>query len=199
MFDAGAGGDPFKAMRRPLVARYDREGPSGLRDLFVLLLAECARPGLGSRVLVEALLKQCLVLVLRHQISDGGAELPWMSGIADPRLFRALEALFERPQSAWSVERLAVIAGMSRSAFAASFERAFGRPPMTMLKVVRLRKAGQLLATTPLQVSEVARAVGFSSRSNFSQAFSKLHGMDPTAFRQRSRPRNKLNPSRSGE
>jgi AraC-like DNA-binding protein len=106
---------------------------------------------------------------------------------------------FERPGLAWSVQRLADIAGMSRSAFASRFERAFGRPPMTMLTAVRLRKAGQLLATTALQVSEVARAVGFSSRSNFSQAFSKLHGMDPTAFRQQSRPRHKLNASRSRE
>ncbi|WP_207000920.1 AraC family transcriptional regulator [Trinickia mobilis] len=181
-FDTGAGVDPFRAMSRPLVARF--EGPSGLRDQFVLLLAECARPGLGSRVLVEALLKQCLVLVLRRQIDDGGTNLPWTAGIADQRLSRALEAIFERPQSALSVQRLADIAGMSRSSFAARFESTFGQPPMAMLKVVRLRKASELLATTTLQVSEVAKAVGFSSRSNFSQAFHKFHGMDPTTFRQ---------------
>lgn len=177
-------------MRRPVVAQFD--GASGLRDQFVLLLAECARPGLGSRVLVEALLKQCPVMVLRRQIDHGGAELPWTAGIADQRLSRAVEAIFDRPQSAWSVQRLADIAGMSRSAFAARFEVAFDQSPMAMLKVVRLRKAGELLATTTLQVSEVARAVGFSSRSNFSQAFAKLHGWDPTAFRNRSRSKNTL-------
>jgi AraC family transcriptional regulator, activator of mtrCDE len=189
-FDTGTGVDPFRTMTRPLVARF--EGPSGLRDQFVLLLAECARPGLGSRVLVEALLKQCLVMVLRRQIDQGGAELPWTVGIADQRLSRALEAIFERPQSALSVQRLADIAGMSRSAFAARFETAVGQPPMALLKVVRLRKAAELLATTTLQVSEVARAVGLSSRSNFSQAFGKLHGMDPTAFRHWSRSKNTL-------
>ncbi|HEX7907998.1 MAG TPA: helix-turn-helix domain-containing protein [Paraburkholderia sp.] len=61
-----------------------------------------------------------------------------------------------------------------------------------MLNVVRLRKASELPATSTPQVSEVARAVGFSSRSDFSQAFGKLHGMDPTAFRYWSRSKTTL-------
>jgi AraC family transcriptional regulator, activator of mtrCDE len=32
-------------------------------------------------------------------------------------------------------------------------------------------------------VADVAKRVGFSSRSNFSLAFSQLHGMDPSRFR----------------
>ena len=178
------GSDPFRTMRRPLVAQFD--GKSGLRDQFVLMLAECARPGLGSRALVEALLKQCFIMVMRRQIDNGGTDLPWAAGLADKRLAGALDAIFERPASPLSVERLAEIAGMSRSAFAAHFMKAFGQPPMAMLKVVRLRKAAELLTMTSLSVAEVARMVGFSSRSNFSQAFHAIHGMDPTAFRRRS-------------
>lgn len=182
--DTNYGGDPFRTMRRPLIAQFDTQ--SGLKDQFVLLLAECARPGLGSRALVEALLKQCLIMVMRRQIDNGGADLPWAAGFADKRLAAALEAIFERLASPLSVERLADIAGMSRSAFAAQFMKAFGQPPMAMLKVVRLRKAAELLATTDVPVAEVARMVGFSSRSNFSQAFHAMHDMDPTAFRRRS-------------
>ncbi|AMM18797.1 cupin (plasmid) [Burkholderia sp. PAMC 28687] len=186
--DTNSGSDPFRTMRRPLIAQFD--GQSGLKNQFVLLLAECARPGLGSRALVEALLKQCLIMVLRRQIASGGTDLPWAAGFADKRLAGALEAIFERPGSPLSVESLADIAGMSRSAFAAQFMKAFGQPPMAMLKVVRLRKAAELLATTALSVAEVARMVGFSSRSNFSQAFHAMHGMDPTAFRRRSNTTN---------
>lgn len=182
--DTNYGSDPFRAMHRPLIAQFD--GQSGLKDQFVLLLAECARPGFGSRALVEALLKQCLIMVMRRQIDSGGTDFPWAAGFADKRLTGALEAIFERPASALSVARLADIAGMSRSAFAARFVKAFGQPPMSMLKVVRLRKAAELLATTALAVAEVARMVGFSSRSNFSQAFHAMHGMDPSAFRRRS-------------
>lgn len=181
---ATSGGDPFRTMRRPLIAQFD--GQSGLKNQFVLLLAECARPGLGSRAMVEALLKQCLILVLRQQVASGGADLPWAAGFANNRLAAALEAIFQRPGSPLSVERLANAAGMSRSAFAAQFMKAFGQPPMAMLKVVRLRKAAELLATTAVSVAEVARMVGFSSRSNFSQAFRAMHGVDPSAFRRRS-------------
>ncbi|GAB2920231.1 hypothetical protein GCM10027093_68690 [Paraburkholderia jirisanensis] len=177
--------DPFNTLSRPLVTRFD--AASGLRDQFVMLLAESARPGPGSRVLVEALLKQCLVMALRRHIDDGGAELPWAAGLANPRLAAALETIFERYAHALSVERLAEIAVMSRSAFAAQFMKAFGQPPMAMLKAVRLRRAAELLATTTLPVADVARAVGLSSRSNFSVAFHELYRVDPTTFRQQSR------------
>ena len=80
---------------------------------------------------------------------------------------------------------LALIAGMSRSAFASAFRHAFGQSPMSLVKVVRLRRASELLITTALPVGEVAKRVGFASRSNFSVAFSEYHGTDPSGFRRK--------------
>lgn len=175
------GSDLFTSLSEPLVVRFD--GCDGLRDQFVMLMAESARPGVGSRVLTEALLKQCLVLALRRWIEFDASPLPWLAGVADTRLSRALNAIFEQPAVAYTVDSLAMIAGMSRSAFAAAFRRAFGQSPMSLVKLVRLRRASELLVTTSLPVAEVAKRVGFSSRSNFSLAFSQLHGMDPSGFR----------------
>jgi AraC-like DNA-binding protein len=177
-----AGGpDLFISLNEPLVVRFG--GGDGLRDQFVMLLAESARPGVGSRVLTEALLKQCLVLALRRWIELDASPLPWLAGVADTRLSRALHAIFEQPAAAFTLDGLAMIAGMSRSAFAAAFRRAFGQSPMSLVKLVRLRRASELLVTTALPVADVAKRVGFSSRSNFSLAFSQLHGMDPSRFR----------------
>ena len=177
-----AGGpDLFASLGEPLVVRF--AGADGLRDQFGMLLAESNRPGVGSRVLTEALLKQCLVLALRRWIGCDASPLPWLAGVADARLSRALHAIFEQPSVAYTVDGLAMIAGMSRSAFAAAFRRAFGQSPMSLVKLVRLRRASGLLITTALPVAEVAKRVGFSSRSNFSLAFSQLHGMDPSGFR----------------
>ena len=175
------GSELFASLGEPLVARF--AGPDGLRDQFVMLLAESTRPGVGSRALTEALLKQCLVLALRRWIDFDASPLPWLAGVADARLSRALDAVFAEPAVAYTVDSLAMIAGMSRSAFAASFRRAFGQSPMNLVKLVRLRRASDLLITTALPVAEVAKRVGFSSRSNFSLAFSQLHGMDPSRFR----------------
>ena len=177
-----AGGpDPFISLDVPLVARFG--GADGLRNQFVMLLAESARPGVGSRVLTEALLKQCLVLALRRWIELDNLPLPWLYGVGDARLSRALCAIFEQPAAAFTVDRLATIAGMSRSSFAAAFRRAFNQSPMSLVKLVRLRRASELLVTTTLPVADVAKRVGFSGRSNFSLAFSQLHGMDPSRFR----------------
>ncbi len=174
------GSDLFTSMGDPLVVHFD--GEDGLRDQFAMLLAESARPEVGSRVLNEAILKQCLVIALRRWIELNASPLP-STGVADTRLIRALHAIFERPAVAYTVDSLAAIAAMSRSAFAAAFQRAFGQSPMSLAKLVRLRHASELLVTTALPVAEVAKRVGFSSRSSFSLAFSQLHGMDPSAFR----------------
>ena len=173
--------DLFTTLGEPMVVRFD--GADGLRNQFVMLLAESARPGVGSRVLTEALLKQCLVLALRRWIELGASSSPWLAGIADRRLCRALHAVFEQPATAFTVDSLAMIAGMSRSAFAAAFRRAFGQSPMSLVKLVRLRRASELLVATRLPVAEIAKRVGFSSRSNFSLAFGQLHGRDPSRFR----------------
>lgn len=175
------GADPFASLREPLVARFD--DTDGLRDQFAMLLAESTQPGVGSRALTEALVKQCLVLALRRWVACDAQPLPWLAGVSDARLSRALCAIFNEPAVAYTVDSLAMIAGMSRSAFAAAFRRAFGQSPMNLVKLVRLRRASGLLITTALPVAEVAKRVGFSSRSNFSLAFNELHGVDPTGFR----------------
>lgn len=175
------GADLFTALGEPLVVRFG--GTEGLRDQFVMLLAESAQPGVGSRVLTEALLKQSLVLALRRRIERDPSPLPWLAAMADTRLSRALLAIFERPAATFTVDSLALIAGMSRSAFASAFRGAFGQSPMSLVKLVRLRRASELLITTAHPVADVAKRVGFSSRSNFSVAFSALHGMDPSRFR----------------
>jgi AraC-like DNA-binding protein len=173
--------DLFARLNEPLVEHFD--GPAGLRDQFIILLAESVRPGIGTRALVEALLKQCLILLLRRKIGRGAPPIPWMTALTDPGLARALEAILERPSERFTVERLASIAGMSRSAFAAHFTRTIGQTPMNLLRSARLRRARELLATTDIPVAQIARSVGFSSRSNFSHAFRAIYGVDPTNFR----------------
>lgn len=175
------GANFFFSFGEPLVARFGCG--EGLQNQFVMLLAESTRPGIGTRPLTEALLKQCLILALRRWVECEPSPFPWLAAMADQRLSRALHAIFEQPAVAYTVDSLAVMAGMSRSAFAAAFRRTFGQSPMSLVKLVRLRRASELLITTTLPVSEVAKRVGFSSRSNFSVAFSELHDMDPSRFR----------------
>jgi AraC family transcriptional regulator, activator of mtrCDE len=165
----------------PILERFT--GPDELKDQFVMLLAENAKPRIGTRALTEALLRQCLVLLFRRKFERSAEDIPWIAALADRRLAAAMTALHDRPSEAFTVEALARIAGMSRSAFASLFKDMLGRPPMSLLKELRLRRAGELLTATALPVADVAHNVGFSSRSHFSHAFRKLYGIDPSAFR----------------
>jgi AraC family transcriptional activator of mtrCDE len=178
-----SGSDFVTSLGKPLVVQFG--GTNGLHNQFAMLLAESAQPRVGSRVLTEALLKQCLILALRLWIELDASPLPWLAAMANTRLSLTLRTIFEQPAVAYTVDSLAMIAGMSRSAFAVAFQRAFGQSPMSLVKLVRLRRASELLVTTTLPVAEIAKRVGFSSRSNFSVVFSQLHGMDPSHFRSR--------------
>jgi AraC-like DNA-binding protein len=175
------GVDLFGGLRAPIIEQFD--GPDGLRDQFIILLAESARPTIGTRALTEALLKQCLILLLRRVIQRGAAPLPWMMAVTDDRLTRTLRAVLERYPEPFTVETLAEIAGMSRSSFAARFTEAFGQTPMSLLRSARLRRAHELLLTTDTPVAQIAHDVGFVGRSNFSRAFRKMYSVDPTRFR----------------
>jgi AraC-like DNA-binding protein len=173
--------DLFGGLSAPIIEQFD--GPEGLRDQFIILLAESARPTIGTRALTEALLKQCLILLLRRMIQRGTAPLPWMMAVTDDRLARALRAILERFAEPFTIETLADIAGMSRSSFAAHFTHAFGQTPMSLLRAARLRRARELLVTTDTPVAQIAHDVGFVGRSNFSRAFHKMYSVDPTRFR----------------
>ena len=50
---------------------------------------------------------------------------------------------------------------------------------------IRLKKASELLAATPLPVAEIASLVGFRNADHFSACFSANCGMSPTEYRSR--------------
>lgn len=177
----GGGFGLFEGLAGPFVE--DVGGAETLRHAFRLMLAEIASPGVGTRVLTEALMKQCLVLLLRHHLVRQGTASPLFASLVDPRLARAVAAVVERPAHPHSLQGLAALAGMSRSAFVARFAAAFGQSPLDFVRRVRLREAARLLADTALPVKVVAGSVGYASRSRFSRAFREFHGLDPTAYR----------------
>lgn len=171
----------FDYLHEPIV--QDVSSDAIIRHAFELLLAEVARPGLGTQALSEALMKQCLILLLRRHLMDTGVASPIFAALKDERLARAVTAILERPAAAHTVDSLARVAGMSRSSFAESFSRTFGTGPIEFVQRVRLRLAAHLLGATDLPVKIIASSIGYSSRSYFSRAFRSAYGVDPSTFR----------------
>ena len=155
-----------------------------MRITFEALVNEYQQSGAASHAMMTALMNQCLILVLRRVSDHSQGSLPWLSALEDPQLAAVIDAMLQHPEHHQTVESLASIAHMSRSAFARRFAECFNRSPMDYLRDVRLRRAAQLLRRNDLSVEEVATKVGFSSRSHFSRTFHDHFGTSPVAFRE---------------
>jgi AraC-like DNA-binding protein len=172
----------FDHLEQPLAVNA---ADAALPLLFKAILAELARPAIGTKVIIEALMKQIVVLLLRSHFAHEGPHAALYLRLTTPELGRALVAMTATPQSPHSLDSLAALAGMSRSRFAYHFAKAYGRSPMDHLQSVRLKAAARLLRSSDKLVKSIAAAVGFASRSHFSRAFRAEFGIDPTAFRER--------------
>jgi AraC-like DNA-binding protein len=150
---------------------------------FAALLEEVKSPREGSRALMSALMKGCLVVLLRRHLERSRLLGTAPAVFQDTRLSRAITAVLNLPAAPHCLASLAKEAGMSRSAFARDFKEALDITPMEFVARVRLELAYRLLETTGLGVEGIAASVGFSSRSHFSHLFREHYGVDPSSFR----------------
>ena len=178
----GEGLGLFDHLQKAIVLDFN-DSPQ-MRTTFESLVGEYRDTGAASHAMMTALMNQCLILVLRRMSDEAEGSLPWLSALDDPQLAGVIDEMLEHPAEHHTVESLAGIAHMSRSAFARRFAECFNRPPMDYLRDVRLRRAAQLLRCGDLSIDEVASKVGFSSRSHFSHTFRDHFGASPLAFRE---------------
>ncbi|MDM4763829.1 AraC family transcriptional regulator [Galbitalea sp. SE-J8] len=101
----------------------------------------------------------------------------------DAAVASVVAALTRAPGESWTLERMARIAHLSRSALTARFTAALGKPPSDVLRDLRMNAARDLLASSTSSVGSVAFAVGYGSTAAFSRAFAAHHGTAPQAWR----------------
>jgi transcriptional regulator GlxA family with amidase domain len=124
---------------------------------------------------------------LRNQLGQAAiTRRGLLSGLADPKIAAALQALHDDVRRNWTVETLAEHAGMSRSAFAARFRERVGVPPVEYLRK-RLALAKDALSYSNRPLADVALASGYASASAFSTAFSRSVGSPPRSYGARRR------------
>lgn len=109
----------------------------------------------------------------------------WLRAIFDPQIGTALSAVHGKVDSPWTVESIAIAAGMSRSAFAARFKELLGQTPLEYVTEWRMQKAMQLLEQRDKKLIEIARSVGYETDAAFSKAFKRVVGASPGAYLKR--------------
>lgn len=76
-------------------------------------------------------------------------------------------------------------AGMSRSNLYAKIKALTGQPLAVTIKLIRMKKAIELLTATDKSISDIAYEVGFADPNYFSKVFSEEYGMSPSKYRNR--------------
>jgi AraC-like DNA-binding protein len=172
--DFGGSGNPLRQGLPALLVLPLVEDAS-LGGILALLFQEADGAGCGRQAALDRLAEVALIYLLRRAMgrSDQGPGL--LAGLVHPALARVLTRLHEAPGSNWTLETMAEVAGMSRSAFAETFRRVVGVPPGDYLQGWRLQLArAGIEAGRPLK--QVAREVGYASHAALSRALSQRLG-----------------------
>jgi AraC family transcriptional activator of mtrCDE len=173
----------FGHLSSPIVERFDAKDQ--LDHKLKSALAELVSQEIGSGAMSAALLKQVIVVLLRRSISSMQSWVERFSMLRDPQIAHAFSEMAAQPGRHHSLQSLAQCAALSRSTFVQRFTDLVGRPPMTVLRELRMRQAAHQLASGTLTLDQIAGHAGYDSRSSFVRAFRKAYGSDPTEYRDR--------------
>ena len=184
-----------KAMIRPLLSvlpsilpevNDEDDGRFEVIDIEIRLLTlEAEHERMGKTAVINHWASIMMIECLRVYIESlPEATENWLKAMKDPFLTKALVAMHEMPNENWTINKLAEVAGMSRSSFAQRFKEVVGIPPLTYLMDYRLRLAARYLRLQQNSIGRISGLVGYASDSTFSQAFKRVYGISPKAYRQ---------------
>lgn len=176
--DLGGPGNPLVGALPDELLITAAEDPA-LAPLMSVMLAEASAGRCGAGATLDRLCEVALIALFRHAITREPTDRAGLlAGLAHPGLSRALTAMHEAPARPWSLETLSEEAGMSRSAFAATFHETVGMPPATYLTrwrmtlAMRERAAGRAL-------KDIAPLVGYGGVAALSRALARHDGALP--------------------
>ncbi|MEG9435731.1 AraC family transcriptional regulator [Edaphobacter sp. HDX4] len=144
-----------------------------------LLFAEASSQSAGRQTALDHLFEYVLVLLIRSALKERLLESGVLSGLADERLGRAIEAMHKHPEAPWSLEELAQRAGMSRARFAARFRQVVCTTPFDYLTDWRLGVA-QTMLRKGSSLKLIAAAVGYANATALTRVFTKRLRISPS-------------------
>jgi AraC-like DNA-binding protein len=151
-------------------------------SVLVRLVGEESLERRAGRELVLARLVEVLLIEALRAAPADDAPPGLLRGMSDGRLAPAIRQMHAHIARSWTVQQLARVSALSRSAFFERFTRTVGLPPMEYLLAWRMAVARTLLRGQQVSIAEVAERVGYASASTFSTAFSRHVGQAPGRY-----------------
>ena len=181
-FKQGAASALLDILPDAVVIQRERADASVSR-LLDLMIHESLKTTAGTEAVVDRLAEALFVIILKEYLEKDEGATGLAAALRDRKIHKALVALQGEPDAKWSVEKLAGLAAMSRSAFAERFKALLGESPMEYLARWRMQIAYNLLNEESLPVLEVAARCGYDSEAAFAKAFKRVIGVGPGAVR----------------
>lgn len=156
------------------------EQKSGINFLLEALLDESTSSKKGSELILGKIAEALLAIIFRqHLPSETGV----LAASIHPKLGAAIKAIHEDSEKKWTVEKLAELCFMSRSAFSELFKSVLTLTPMEYIAQWRLSKAYRMLADEKVSTLQAAISCGYDNESSFSKAFKRVMGVSPGSVR----------------
>jgi AraC-like DNA-binding protein len=148
-------------------------------------LVEESSTGMPGAQLASSYLAQLLFTQILRAHLRIGRPMPagWLRALADAKAAPALRLMHGEPARDWHLDELAKACGMSRTTFAGHFKAVSGKAPLTYLTEWRMRLAERTLREETTAVAVISQSLGYSSESAFSNAFKRVTGSSPRAYR----------------
>jgi len=137
----------------------------------------------GTQLASAQLAQLLFIQILRAHLQSSEPMAGWLRALSDPRIAPALRLMHGDPARSWHLEELAEACAMSRTTFALRFRTSAGVAPLSYLAEWRMRLAGRSLREENKPVAVIAQALGYGSESAFSNAFKRVTGQSPKAYR----------------
>jgi AraC-like DNA-binding protein len=177
--------DPLIALMPPIIKSCDVAGNDPIvGHLLAAMTAETTHPQMGSATILSRMADLLTARLIRCWVNCTGAPtVGWLAAIRDPNIGRALAAMHRDPGHNWTLERLAAVAGQSRSIFAVRFSEFLGEGAAHYLARLRMQLAHELLGQSGLSVADVAIRLGYESEASFARAFKRITNVSPGVVR----------------
>jgi len=158
-----------------------------LIPIITAMHGELLRPGAASGDMIEALLAQCFIILLRNiaaENRDTEAETPSRRKTLTEDRSKRIDRFFSlRYAEAVTLQDLADYIYTSPTQTNRILLSRYGCSFREKLRETRLNQAIFLLEMTTLSAGEIAQQIGYKSPPSFFEAFRKAFGMTPGEYR----------------
>ncbi len=106
-----------------------------------------------------------------------------MSNEDEQLMQKAMEVIEQHlSDESFNVDAMADAMCMSRSSLLRKIKKLFDMPPLDFIRLVRLKKAAELIRQGKYKIGEVSEMVGFSNHGYFSKLFARQFGVTPHEY-----------------